>query len=483
MKLGYDMRIEQSQKLVMTPDLIQAIQLLAFNTEELDAYLQEQSLSNPVLELSSRGSEGGGETQEGDASESVSAAEYDDRRQVKEKDATDWSEQIERLRDCGKDDISYRVWEQSKDETPYSFESFSANEVTLKDMLLGQLRMAKVSEDDRELAVYIIEAIDDNGYLTVSTEELARIFNVPRAVVKRVLDIIQTFDPAGVGARDLSECLRIQLRAMGAYNGIYERLISEFILDIADNKLSGIAKQLDISVKELQGMSDVIKGLEPKPGRQFASSKETRYIFPDIIVEKQNDEYAVSLNDNSVPMLKINSYYSNLLEQSKHDKELEEYLKDKVNSALWLIKSIEQRNRTIINVTKAVVDHQREFFERGAKFLKPLTLKQIAQETGVHESTVSRCVNGKYLQSKAGVYELKFFFSGGLRGADGEAVASHNIKLRIKEIIDGEDPKAPLSDQSIAELLTAEGVDISRRTVAKYRDELKIQASSKRRRF
>ncbi|MFQ8602269.1 MAG: RNA polymerase factor sigma-54, partial [Anaerovoracaceae bacterium] len=279
------------------------------------------------------------------------------------------------------------------------------------------------------------------------------------------------------------ECLLIQLKMRGQLTEIFERVVREHLEDLAENRLSVIAKDMGISTADVQNMSDVIRSLEPKPGRQFASQIETKYIVPDVIVEKVDDDYVVNINDSSTPHLMVSSYYRSLLNSAESDDKLSKYLSDRINSALWLIKSIEQRKQTIYNVVTAVVKYQKEFFDKGSKFLKTLTLKDIAEEVGIHESTVSRSINGKYMQSPRGVFEIKYFFSAGVVGSRGEGISSNSIKEFIREIVDREDPKAPYSDQDMSELLKEKGINISRRTVAKYRDEMNILSSSKRKRY
>ncbi len=475
MQLGFGMRTEQSQKLVMTTELVQAIKLLQLNSLELSAYMQEQLLSNPVLESS--------QTEPNAHSETV--VNRDDWNDDRYQQSTDWTEQIERLIDAGKTDISYRSYDMAAGEaSEFNYENFVSSTETLKDHLMSQLHLARLDEDEKKIAEYIIESIDDNGYLYIPIGETASIFGISHGKAEEILSVVQSFEPTGVGARSLQECLRLQLIAKGEYTEELEELISRYMTDIAENKITVVAKNMDLSVKEIQAMADVIKALEPKPGRQYASSAATRYIIPDLSLEKIGDNYIVSLNNGSIPHLKINGYYEELLKKSKNDKELNLYLKEKVNSAIWLMKCIDQRNSTIMNVATSIVHHQREFFDFGEDYLKPLTLKQIAEEVGVHESTVSRAVNGKYLQAGSGSYELKFFFKNALPSAAGaEAVATLQVKKKIKEMIGREDTKSPLSDQIISDTFKKEGIDISRRTVAKYRDEMGILSSSKRRRY
>lgn len=464
-KLGFDLTIEQSQKLVMTPELIQAIQILQFNTQELDAFVQEQLLVNPVLE----------QDQEKETPENASEG-----RSGEEEEKLDWKEFI---RNGSYDDISYKGYRDRDEDRPDTFERYVSSDVTLPEHLMFQYQFATVDKGCRRVGKYIIESLDENGYMTSTTEEISRATGVREEKVCEALDIIHGFDPAGVGARNLSECLRLQLEARNELTPQMEEIIGKHLEDIANNRLSAVAKDTGMTVLEVQEAADVIRTLEPKPGRQFASEMETKYVIPDVIVEKIEDDYVVIINESSTPHLTVSSYYRNLLGQAEKDKQLADYLSERVNSANWLIRSIEQRKQTIFNVVSSVVKHQREFFDNGSKYLKTLTLKDIAEELGIHESTVSRSINGKYLQCPRGVYEIKYFFSAGVSDQVGEGVSSNSIKEFIKEIIDGEDKHRPYSDQTIVKLLEDKGFNISRRTVAKYRDELGILSSSKRKRY
>jgi len=456
LKIGYELTIEQTQKLSMTPELIQAIQILQYNNQELNEYIDKEILENPILE-----------------------SEYH-----KESD-TDID--IDSLRDqliqADENVEAYKQWESHSTGDEYSYENFVAFNYTLTEFLIEQLHFSSLKGQDAEIGRYIIENIDDNGYLSMSLEEICRVLDVDLDSCERVLDVIHTFEPSGVGARDLNECLIIQLASLGELTDEIEFIISNRLKDLADNKYALISKEVGISPSEVQDIADLIKTLEPKPGRGFDSDNSVKYIIPDIYVEAVNDEYIVNANDASTPSLHISSYYNSLIEEAKSDKELSNYLNNRFNSAMWLMKSIEQRKKTIYNVASAIVQFQNDFFAKGDKFLKPLTLKQIAETVGVHESTVSRAINGKYMQCPRGVFELKYFFTGGILNDDGSGVSSNSIKSMIKEFVDAEDDKKPLSDSKISELLHEKGIDISRRTVAKYRDDIGILPSSKRRRF
>lgn len=472
MKLGYDLTIEQTQKLAMTPELIQAIQILQYNTQELEDFVQDELLQNPLLEYDTSDNAERKDT-EVSKTEIISKMEADER----EKDLR------EKVKEAEYDDISYRQWEYSKDHDTVSFEQFVSKEETLEDYLLLQLSFSKLNGVDKEIGKYLIEAMDQNGYITIEMSSVAKEFKVEEERVEKVLDVIQTFEPSGVGARSLAECLIIQLAAKGLLEDTVEYIILHHLEDLADNKLSKVGKMTGLTNVQVQMIADLIRSLEPKPGRNFSSGEDIKYITPDVIVEKVHDRYVVVTNDASLPRLMVSQYYTTLTQEQKDDPNVSKYLNDKFNSALWLIKSIEQRKQTIFNVAQSVINYQKDFMDNGSKYMKTLTLRQIAEELGIHESTVSRTINGKYIQTPRGVFELKYFFSSGVSGIDGEMMSSKSIKSFIKEIIENEDTKKPYSDQDMVEILNEKGIDISRRTVAKYREGMNILSSSKRRRY
>ena len=477
MKLGYDLTIEQSQKLVMTPELIQAIKILQFNIQELDTYVQDQVLANPVLEQELPAEE------EKPDHETVDAETREERSAPEKPAEPDWEEYIRGSYEEGRDGQWDRQWIERQDDEADVFERYVTSDMTLPEHLLFQLQFAVHTEEDSRIGEYIIESLDENGYLTTPTNEIARALQVPEEHVDDVLRIVQGLDPAGVGARDLKECLLIQLESLGVLTDEFRAVVAEHLEDIASNRLNVIARTVGVTVEEVQQMADAIRRLEPKPGRQFSSGEETKYIIPDVIVEKTDDGFTVTVNGSSTPSLRVSSYYRKLLHQAKDDEQLSSYLSERVNSALWLIRSIDQRKQTIYNVAEAIVRHQKEFFEHGSKYMKTLTLRDIAEDVGIHESTVSRSINGKYLQCCHGIFELRHFFSAGIKAGSGEGVSSSSVKEFIKEIVDGEDPKKPYSDQAIVGMLTEKGFEISRRTVAKYRDEMNIPSSSRRKRY
>ena len=470
MRLGYDLTIEQTQKLTMTPELIQAIQILQFNTQELESFVQEELMQNPVLEYDNTDSKKEPE---------VSKTEALDRKEAEESEF----DLREKVKEAEYDDISYRQWEYSKDHDETSFEQYVSKEETLEDYLLLQLTFSSLKGGEMKIGRYLVESIDENGYLTADVGKVAKCFKVSEETVERVLDVIQTFEPAGVGARSLEECLIIQLAAKGLLEDSVEYIILHHLNDLGENKLNKVAKATGLTVEQVQMIADLIRTLEPKPGRQYSSGDTVKYVVPDVVVEKVDGEYQVVTNEGTVPRLMVSPYYMNLAKQSPHDEELSKYLNDRYNAALWLIKSIEQRKQTIYNVVNSVVQHQKEFLDKGPKYLKTLTLKQVAEDIGIHESTVSRSINGKYMQTPRGVFEIKYFFSSGVTDSSGEGMSSNSIKTFIKEIVDSEDPKKPYSDQDMVEILSKKGIEISRRTVAKYREGMNILSSSKRRRY
>ena len=477
MRLGYDLTIEQTQKLTMTPELIQAIQILQYNSQELEEFVSKEMMENPILEMDN--------TVGHDSRNDEREPEFSKSEELMYKEAErDDIDLREKVVEAEYDDISYRQWEHrvTNDEV-VSFDQYTSREDTLQDYLLLQLTFSDLKDCERKIGRYLVESIDENGYLTADLEKTASLFGVKLCAVERILQVIQGFEPVGVGARDLAECLIIQLKAKGFKEETLLYIVKNHLSDLGENRLQHIAKCTGLTVIQVQMVADLIRTLDPKPGRAYSSGEQVRYVVPDIIVEKEGNDFVIVTNDSTIPHLMVSSFYVNLAKTHKEDVEVQKYLSDKYNSALWLIKSIEQRKRTIYNVANAVMSHQTEFLEKGDKYLKPMTLKQIADVVGVHESTVSRSINGKYIQTPRGVYEIKYFFSSGVGGGTGDGLSSNSIKTFIKEIIDKEDPKKPCSDQDMVEILSEKGIEISRRTVAKYRESMNILSSSKRRRY
>lgn len=458
MKLGYDLALEQTQKLVMTPELRQAIQLLQFTSQELNEYLEKQIEENPLLEL------------ENTAEDYENIDDF-----ANKKEEIDWKEYIGK-----EDDISYRP-QVDKNVKEYSFENFISYSPSLRDNLFFQLNVLEISQEDKKIGEILIESIDENGYLMTSVEQVAMDLNIDSERIENVLFLIQGFEPLGVGARSLKECLLIQIREDENRHPEAEKVVEYYLEDVAYNRLSKIAKELNMDIEEVQNICDYIKTLEPKPGRSFSDGNQVKYITPDATIEYIDGEYIIILNDVTGPRLNINNFYKELMRKGK-DEKATEYLTEKLNSAMWIIKSIEQRRMTIYKVVESILKFQKDFFEIGERGLKPLTLNEVAEDIQMHESTVSRATNGKYVQTPRGLYELKFFFSSGLTTSGGE-MSSTSIKSMIKDLIEQENPKKPYSDQKISDILKAKGINISRRTVAKYRDELEIPSSTARRRY
>jgi RNA polymerase sigma-54 factor len=464
MRLSYNLNLEQTQKLVMTPELKQAIEILQYNSIELKDFIQQELVNNPVLEPSNQKSE----------------ADYESKKETKNQDEIIDMKKLFSEYDNFKSRNRIRNYEE-KEET--SFENYLSTETTLTEHLLFQLQFTLLKGKEKMIGRYIVENINENGYLQVNNEDICNRFSIEDSEAESIVNIIQTFDPVGVGARSLRECLIIQLRQNNVKEETIYKIIMEHLDDLGNNKINNIAKKLNISHERVQEVGDFIKTLEPKPGRIFSSSRDVRYVTPDVTVEKVNNEYIVIVRDTAAPRLTINHYYRKLLLNKEMEENTSSYINKKLNSALKLIRCIQQRRNTIYKVVKAIVDYQMDFFEKGIIYLKPLTLKEIADEVGVHESTVSRAINGKYMQCPKGIYELKYFFQSGVSSVLGEGVSAESIKSIIKDLIQNENTKKPLSDQAISDELNKTGVKISRRTVAKYRDELNIPSSSKRRRY
>lgn len=465
--MSYNLSLEQTQKLIMTPELRQAIKILQLSSMELTDYIGEEILNNPILEY---------EEEDNLKEPTVDKEKAIDSTKSKNEEI-DWEEYF-----SDSSDLGYIRGYREKDKEEYSYENFVSKAPSLNEFLTFQLSITSTTDKNKKIGEYIIGCLDKNGYLTCHLSDIARMLNVSPEEVEEALSIIQTFDPVGVGARSLEECLLIQVSDKGFNSPYIEIIIRNHLNHLADGKLSKIAHTLDISAKEVQDIKDIIKTLDPKPARNFTEN-DIQYVIPDAVVEKVDNEYIVIVNDTTAPRLEINNYYKNLLAKENKESTTSKFLSNRLESALWLIKSIEQRRMTLYKVVSSIVEVQKDFFDKGIQFLKPLALKDIAEMVGVHESTVSRATNGKYVQTPRGIYELKFFFNSSISNIIGDSKSSGSIKQMIKEAVDDEDPSKPLSDQKVADMFKKEGIIISRRTVAKYRDELNIPSSSKRKRY
>lgn len=348
---------------------------------------------------------------------------------------------------------------------------------------MQQLRyLSHISVEEKRIASYLIGNLNESGYLDIPLHEAAENLGVPEEKVEHGLRLVQSLDPAGVGARELRECLTLQLKRMGEADPLVYRVVQDHLEDLAANRCQKVAAQLQVDPTMVQMIFDMIRLLDPKPGSQFHHD-QPRFIIPDVTVERVEGEYVVLVNDQATPRLSINGYYEKLIRSRQEQDDAKQFIHDKLNAAMWLIRSLEQRRMTLYRVMEAVVQAQRDFFDHGLTRLRPLTLREIAERLDLHESTISRATNNKYVQTPRGIFELKYFFTSGVGMEDGGSASSESVKLMIKNLIEEEDKKKPLSDQILAEKLKKEGISISRRTVAKYREEIRIPSSAKRKRL
>jgi len=456
----------------MTPQLQQAIKLLQLSRLELSQTVSQELLENPLLEESVADLEEPGDEKK----------TQDDEEPPDSKEAELSSQWEEYIGDIQRENRETEYPSAAGDEPP-SYEQTLTRPQSLSEHLLWQLRLSVATPQEVEIAKLIIGNIDDEGYLRVSVEELAASGEAKIEDVQRALKLVQGFDPMGVGARDLRECLLIQLDQLGLKGSTAEVIVSNHLQDIETRRFQDIAKALGISLDEVLAVVKIIQGLEPKPGRPFFSDV-AQIIMPDIFVVKTDDNYTVALNDDGLPKLRISAYYQKLLsEKSQTSDTIRTYLADRFRSAVWLVRSIEQRNRTICKVAESIVKFQREFFEKGVDYLKPLVLHQVADDISMHESTISRVTTNKYMHTPQGIFELKYFFNSSIsRGGEfGGEVSSVSVRELIRQMVSREDPKNPLKDQEIVEQLKGRHIEIARRTVAKYRSELRIPQAGRRR--
>jgi RNA polymerase sigma-54 factor len=481
MALEIRQQLKLSQQLVMTPQLQQAIKLLQLSRMELVDVIQQELEENPVLEEGMDAQEEKEiQAEAPDSFEVELPAVSDEIKEVKGEtegmSEIDWQTYLESYNLGGTTADSYE-----EDEDRPSYENLLTKKSTLTDHLMWQLNLSRVGDRERYIAAEIIGNLDEDGYLKASFEDLGAATGAGPEEIAEVLQKVQEFDPPGVASRDLRECLLKQVHLLGMDGSIVEIILRDHIGELENRRYPAIAKALDVSLDEIFGAAKIIASLDPRPGRPF-NQEEVHYIVPDIFVHKIGDDYVVMLNDEGLPNLRINSFYRNAL-ASKVDAKAGEYIQEKLRGAVWLIKSIHQRQRTIYKVTKSIVKFQREFFDKGIKYLKPLVLRDVAEDIEMHESTISRVTTNKYVQTPQGLFELKYFFNSGISTTEGESVASESVKSKIKEITAGENPKKPFSDQKIVEILRQHGIDIARRTVTKYREMLGIGSSTERKRL
>ena len=480
MALEQKLHLKLSQKLIMTPSLQQAIKLLQLSKLELQEVLNQELLENPLLEESAEEVKAE-ETQaeETKAENEVAAEPPAVEAKKEEKDSFDEIDYDAYFQDYIEYGYNPRGMGEEHEEFP--IENTLTRPPNLADHLTWQLSMSDASPRTKEIASFIIGNIDEDGYLRANNEEIASSGGYAPEEVEVAVTAVQSLDPIGVGARDLRECLLLQLRFLEIDAPLVEIIIRDHWDEFMQRKFVTLAKTLGIDMKTLEGIVELIKHLDPKPGRKY-SNERAIYVEPDVYVHKVGDEYVIVLNEDGMPKLRINSGYRSMLNSmdSKSDGETVNYIKDKIRSAVWLIKSLDQRQRTIYKVAESIVKHQREFLEKGIDFLRPLVLRDVADDIQMHESTVSRVVSNKYMHTPRGLFLMKYFFHSGIDSDTGEDISSLTVKKKIQSYIENEDPRKPLSDSKIMKILNDEGINIARRTVAKYRDELNIPSSTDR---
>jgi RNA polymerase sigma-54 factor len=456
-----------SQSQVLAPQLQQSLQILQAPMLELRNLIQQEIEANPTLELENT-----------EPTIEDKQAEHDEFQEEFEKLA----KLDEEWRDYMAQSASYSGRSSEEEERRQFFFDSLVKEETLQQHLLEQVTSSDISEEDRQIAEVIIGNIDDHGFLQASPEEISQSTGMDPDDLQRVLEKVQTFHPVGVAARDLRECLLIQLRRLGKEQSLEYRIVDRHIDDLGKRRFPEIARRCGTTSEQVQRAANFIATLDPKPGQIFASDPNN-YVLPDVTVERIGGEWTISLNGEQIPHLRISNTYKDLMSQEKNGADVRDYIRDKIRSGKFLIKSIHQRQQTISNIAHEIVKRQLEFLEHGPSALKPLTMVQIADVVGVHETTVSRAISGKYMATPHGVFDMKYFFTPGYQTADGESMSNTSVKGAIAELVKQEDTKNPLSDKEIVELLEKRGIPIARRTVAKYRNELNILPSNMRKRY
>lgn len=466
-----------SQSLVITPQLQQAIKLLQMSRMELESAVRAELEENPILEEAET-------LKEEDLQRTKEVAEQVEGAEANDPNAQDPQKQ---------DEFEWEAYIEANQKPPQSgmagseeimnYENVITASETLADHLYWQVKMNGFSEEEERAADALIGAIDDDGWLKIPLDQIAEEEGLELDLLEDTLTLIHEFDPPGVGARDLKECLLIQAKHLEEDTHDLVHLINNHLKELEKKNYEAIAKAMGREVEDIIELCKIIYAMDPKPGRAYAAA-DTHYVTPDVYVYKVGDDYVVSLNEDGLPRLKISNFYKNVLKGGKSGDKTQDYIQEKLRSAVWLIKSIHQRQRTIYKVAESIVKHQKDFFEKGSEYLKPMVLRDIANDIGMHESTVSRVTTAKYVHTPQGIYELKYFFNSGISSSDGgDSLASESVKVKIKDLVAKEDPKNPLSDQKIVDLLKTDGIQIARRTVAKYRDVLKILPSSQRKKY
>lgn len=486
MAMHLKMSMKLSQQLRMTPQLQQAIKLLQLSRLELETQVRKELTENPILEevQDTTEDEPRQKAEKAENSEfgleSVTPDSQESAQDPRKQDEFDWDNYF---------DNQYKPPQSSGggvDEI-MNYENLISTTQTLHDHLMWQAGMAGFNEEELNLITLLISYIDDDGYINIPLEKIAEEEKVDLVELEEMMPFLHEFDPPGVGSRNLRECLLVQAKHLEEDTHDLVRLINDHLKDLEKKNYPAIAKAMNLQVEDVIELCKIIFSMDPKPGRAYFS-QDTQFITPDVYVYKVGEEYMISLNEEGLPRLRISNLYRNVLKGESSEgvasnPKAHDYIQEKLRSALWLIKSIAQRQRTIYKVTESIVRHQKEFFEKGSEFIRPMILRDIANDIGMHESTVSRVTTNKYVHTPRGIFELKYFFNSGINRTDGDSLASESVKLKIKDLVSGEDARNPLSDQKIVELLKKDGIKIARRTVAKYRDVLKILPSSKRKKY
>ncbi len=473
MPLEQKLHLKLAQKLILTPSLQQAIKLLPMATLELVDLLNQEVVENPLLEEVTAE-----ELQQADAAAQVDTADPDPQPTTDTQDTWDDADYAYFFGEYLDTGYQPRMPREVKELPP--IENTLSTVSSLTDHLTWQLSVQTDDELLRSIGTAIIGNLDEDGYLVASIDEISAMGDWPEAEVERVLTLVQAFDPIGVAARDLQECLLLQLRHLGLEETPSETIVRDHLRLLENHQLPELARQLDLPIDELTGHIDIIRHLDPKPGIPH-NPAPSQYVVPDVYVRKVEDAYVADLNDDSLPQLRVSPVYRRMLDKkSPHSPETRSYIKDKFRSALWLIKSVDQRQKTIHKVATSIIAFQHEFLDHGIEHLRPLVLRDVANDIGMHESTVSRVVTNKYMHTPQGVFEMKYFFHSGIPSSYGERVSSVTIKQRIRTLVENEDPQRPLSDSRIVTVLQEEGLILARRTIAKYREELRIPTSSRR---
>jgi RNA polymerase sigma-54 factor len=471
------------QQLVITPQLQQAIRLLQLTRLELVDLISQEIKENPLLEEMDEEKEYPDESAPQQSEEASPVVEVEQTAEVKGEgegvEDFDWENYLENSNLAS----FQRQNEQRDGEERPSFENFLTKRTTLTDHLQWQLQLSRLTGEEQEVGTHIIGNLDEDGYLKVSIEDICSETGLLPAVIEKTLKKIQQFDPIGVASRDLRECLLVQLEQMSVREPLAEKIVSEHLSMLKNRNYQAIAKRVGVSLERVKHAANVISRLDPKPGRAFGG-EVTQEIVPDVYIYKLEGEYVIHLNDEEIPRLRVNPFYRNILTESRSAVEGDRrYIQEKMRAALWLIRSIQQRQRTIYKVANSIVKFQREFLDRGIQSLKPLVLRDVAEDIQMHESTISRVTHNKYAHTPQGIYELKYFFNAGIATTEGDSLASESVKNLIREIISKEDPQKPYSDEKLVQILKGMNIHIARRTISKYRELMKILSSNERRKI